>query len=341
MPVRLRNINLACLGAMAAFPLICAPALAAAPPTPFTACPRVGSSASCGVLVVISPDRGVVNGGASLDVYSDTSVGPYDAIEDTLVGVVNNSSQSVDAITVNGPGTGLGGLDSDGLCTFAVAGCPFGPTGYEGPNTAIKVDPARPDSAEIDFPSGLAPGAHTYFSLEGGLSLANLTARQGPLQVTGTFGGYWPSTDLYYSYGGAHRYLGNVFQGAQNWTNAGTKIKISAWPRIPYRVHIVVSDASTPDKFWAVTHWATNGTVAECASCVYTQNTITFIRGTVDPLSDFMRTKVATHEFGHAISLRHPLSVGLSNTKSIMNQGILAYNTPQPYDVGLVKAVYP
>jgi hypothetical protein len=304
------------------------------PVAPYNYCPSVGSSPSCEILLVIYPDQ-------SITVYQDSSVGPYDGIEDTLVGVWNQSSSSVEAITVNGRNTGLGQLDGDGLCAFAVSGCPFGPTGYEGPNTAIKTSPSRPDSAEIDFPSGLAPGATTYFSLEGQLNVADLTVRQGPLAITGTFGGYWPNPNLYYYYGGAHRYLGNVYQGAANWTNAGTRIHISSWPGVPAPVHIAISDAATGDTFWAITHWASSGTVHDCSACVYTQNSITFIRGTMDPLGDFMRTKVATHEFGHAIGLRHPLEVGLTNTRSVMNQHNLPYNTPQPYDVGLVKELYP
>lgn len=39
-----------------------------------------------------------------------------------------------------------------------------------------------PDSAEVDFTGGLAPGKTAYFSLEGALTSAELTAREGPLK---------------------------------------------------------------------------------------------------------------------------------------------------------------
>src|SRR6266568_3695737 len=141
-------------------------ATAATPP--FTQCPAVGASPTCAILVVINADR-------TVSVYNDPGVGPYDGGDDTLVGVQNDSSAPVDAITVTGPGTGLGGLDGDGLCTFGVSGCPFGlvgcpsvSTGYEGPGTCLVTDPSQPDSAEVDFPSaGLQAGSHTFFSLEG------------------------------------------------------------------------------------------------------------------------------------------------------------------------------
>lgn len=113
----------------------------------------------------------------------DPSVGPYDGADDTLVGVVNNSRSSVPAITVTGKGTGLSLLDGDGLCTFVSGGCPYGPTGYEGPGTTLVTNPALPDSAEVDFSgTGLARGASTYFSLEGDLTAAQVVAVRGALE---------------------------------------------------------------------------------------------------------------------------------------------------------------
>ncbi|WP_018762361.1 hypothetical protein [Arthrobacter sp. 135MFCol5.1] len=112
----------------------------------------------------------------------DPAVGPYDGADDTLVGVVNNSRTSVPAITVKGPGTGLSLFDGDGLCTFAAGSCPNGPTGYEGPGTTLVTDPSLPDAAEVDFSgAGLAPQATSYFSLEGVLSSAQITAARGTL----------------------------------------------------------------------------------------------------------------------------------------------------------------
>ena len=118
---------------------------------------------------------------AAFRVFGDPSVGPYDGGDDTLVGVQNNSSTPVSAITVSGPGSDLSGFDGDGLCTYGVAGCPFGPTGYEGQGTSFVVDPSLPDSAEIDFAAGIGATKSAYFSLEGALTSAVLTAREGHL----------------------------------------------------------------------------------------------------------------------------------------------------------------
>jgi hypothetical protein len=146
------------------------------PLAPFTQCPAVGNSPSCQVLLVINPD-------ATVSVYSDPSVSDYDGADDTLVGIWNDSSSSVDAVTVSGPGSDLAGFDGDGLCTYGVTGCPFGSTGYEGPGTSFVTDPANTDVAEVDFAGGLAPNASTYFSLEGTLTAAVLTARQGHIDT--------------------------------------------------------------------------------------------------------------------------------------------------------------
>ncbi len=155
-------------------------AAAAVPLPPFTQCPAVGASPSCQVLLVVNPD-------GTVSVYSDPDVGDYDGGDDTLVGIRNMSGKAVDAVTVTGPGSDLAGFDGDGLCTYGIAGCPFGPTGYEGPGTSFVTNtPTGPDTAEVDFTGGLADGASTYFALEGTLTSAVLTARQGHLGLSFT-----------------------------------------------------------------------------------------------------------------------------------------------------------
>jgi hypothetical protein len=160
---------------MAFMPAATAVQAAGTPTPPFSQCPAVGQDTSCGLLLVVNPDN-------TISVLGDPSQGPYDGADDTLVGIVNNSTAAVPAITVTGPGSGLSLLDGDGLCSYSLSGCPFGPTGYEGPGTTIKTDSALPDEAEIDFTgAGLAAGASAYFSLEGALTSASITSRPGTL----------------------------------------------------------------------------------------------------------------------------------------------------------------
>ena len=156
-------------------------ARAASPPSPpFGQCPAIGSAPSCEILLV-------VNSNQTVSVLGDPSVGAFDGSDDTLVGIINDSGKAVTAVTVTGPGSGLSLFDGDGICSGSYgtwngsSGCPYGTTGYEGPKTSFVTNPSLPDSAEVDFKGGLATGGTAYFSLEGALTSAALTAREGPL----------------------------------------------------------------------------------------------------------------------------------------------------------------
>ncbi|GAB3851099.1 hypothetical protein GCM10028801_00010 [Nocardioides maradonensis] len=129
-----------------------------APTAPFTECPAVGNDTSCGILIVLTD--------TSIVVYSDPNQGTYDGADDTLIGVLNQSSYTSNALVLAGNST-LFGFDGDGLCDPPYLSCTWPhPTGYEGPNTAFSHISTDQRSGEVDFPSGLAAGASTYFSLE-------------------------------------------------------------------------------------------------------------------------------------------------------------------------------
>jgi lysophospholipase L1-like esterase len=167
-------------------------ASASTPAPPFNQCPAIGAAPSCDILLVVNPDQ-------SISVLGDPSVGPYDGGDDTLVGIVNNSSASIAAITVSGPGSGLAGFDGDGICTYATGGtvgsgftgdsyctsqqlAGTDPSDYAGPGTSFTLDASSLDDVEVDFAgNGLAPHGSTYFSLEGALTAAVVTARKGGL----------------------------------------------------------------------------------------------------------------------------------------------------------------
>lgn len=143
---------------------------------PFSECPEIGSSPTCQILLVVNADR-------SVTVLGDPSVGPYDGGDDTIVGIRNDSTAPVAAVTVRGP-SDIAGFDNDGLCAYpgAPATCSTAATGYEGPQTSLKTDPSDNSVVEVDFDSpGLAAGTSTYFSLEGALTSASLTAREGTI----------------------------------------------------------------------------------------------------------------------------------------------------------------
>jgi len=144
---------------------------------PFTQCPHVGADTSCAVLIVFNPDGSRVT-------LVDPTQPPYDLIEDTLVGVQNNSGQPVASVTVNGNNAPIPpfAFDGDGLCTQSIrpGGCPYGPTGYEGrqSDTAVassasgfgdKFTNISPNQqiGTIVFDHPIPSGGSAYFSLEG------------------------------------------------------------------------------------------------------------------------------------------------------------------------------
>lgn len=161
--------------------------------------------------------------------------------------------------------------------------------------------------------------------------------------VNGTFGGAWPFSGnilaLHWSYGGAHRYLGNAFQGAANWNAAGTNVQMSQWPGAPYAVHLPFVDVRMRDDWYGMVVFAD-----DCGNCGYTRTVVQMNQTGLDPESDAQRTKVATHELGHALGLKHPSGYAADSVPSVMWQGRLGGHTtqkPQAFDTNRVNALYP
>jgi hypothetical protein len=117
---------------------------------------------SSGPSIIVSID-------ASLHVsVAQTGVGPFDDIEDTYVGVVNNSDRSIRSLRMSGA-TDIFGFDGDGIQTFgspAPSGYPAEITlrGYEGPDNYFT---GAGSSGSVTFIGGLDAHQQTYFSLEG------------------------------------------------------------------------------------------------------------------------------------------------------------------------------
>jgi hypothetical protein len=149
---------------------------------PIARCLPTSPSPSCEIQLVVNAD-------GTVSVKADPPAARLGGA-DALVGIVNHSHQAVHAVTVTESGSDLSGFDGGGICGkdhgswAGSAGCPFGPTGYEGPGTSFVTDPALPDSAQIDFTNGLAPDKSAYFSLKGALTPARFTAVQGALDFT-------------------------------------------------------------------------------------------------------------------------------------------------------------
>lgn len=148
------------------------------PSPPFTQCPHVGRDTSCGILVIINPS-------GSPTILADPSQGPYEGVEDTLVGVVNNSSVTINSLPFSGP-VGTFAFEEDGICNPNNNQTSFSPgancsgnttdnTGYGGPLGSFSNISGDQSSGTVNFQGGLTPGASTFFSLEGAVTSSSLT----------------------------------------------------------------------------------------------------------------------------------------------------------------------
>lgn len=149
------------LGSLAAVAAV----VAASPANATSPCPSINGSTNCGYIITVAPN-GSVSGAA-------TGAPPYDGVEDTLVGVINNSTGVLNSLTLSG--ANIFGFDGDGQAAYT--GTSYGPTGYEGPNTLFNI--LNPSNGTVTFTNGgLAGGATAWFTLE-----ENLATIQGGVQV--------------------------------------------------------------------------------------------------------------------------------------------------------------
>jgi hypothetical protein len=120
--------------------------VSAAPPM-FTECPPVYQNNGCQFLITISNGSQVVT--------QDPNQGAYEAADDALIGVVNNSSSPVSQLPLSVPNSQLFGFEVDGLCNPGGAPVPSGcvpqagaPAGTvcqsQGNNCSFPAPPSEP-----------------------------------------------------------------------------------------------------------------------------------------------------------------------------------------------------
>jgi hypothetical protein len=132
--------------------------------------PAYGADPSANLIITLGA-------GNSVSIF-DNGYGPYDGVEDTYLGVVNNSGGTVLSLNLSSNGAPIFGFDGDGLAAYG-APTPYDGNGYGGPLGYFTNISGSLQSGTINFTGGLANGATTYFSLEYPLSAADFTGGGG------------------------------------------------------------------------------------------------------------------------------------------------------------------
>jgi hypothetical protein len=195
---------------------------------PFNECPAIGYDSSCAILLVVS--------NSGVQVLSNPTIPPYDDIDDTLMGIVNESSKPLYRIqlkstkplfTFDGDGicgASIGGANTETLtvgytgttyCTKtqkadATPGMPPGtdPNGadYQGPDNTYSTIAATGTGTgklgNVDFDGGLQPGKSTYFALETSLTAKEIGVEYGYWEVASDGGIFAYDAPFYGSMGG-------------------------------------------------------------------------------------------------------------------------------------------
>jgi len=144
-------------------------------------CPAVGADTTCGVIITVTKTSNSPCPSQGCASVSFTGQGPYDSIEDTLVGFVNNGNLPISSLVLKSSTTAFG-FDGDGICGLdpntnqpfnpAPPACSFGPTGYEGPGVSFSNISPDATTGTVNFSPPIPPGGTAYFSLEESLTQA-------------------------------------------------------------------------------------------------------------------------------------------------------------------------
>jgi hypothetical protein len=119
-------------------------------------------------LITFNADGSVAT---TLNPVYTTDPGPYDGVEDTYFGVINNSSVAKSMFSLTST-QDIGGFDGDGIDTYGVTGNSTDTTGYGGPNAFFTNNLGT--SLIVNFLTPIAANGGTdIFSLEEAISLTS------------------------------------------------------------------------------------------------------------------------------------------------------------------------
>jgi PEP-CTERM motif len=139
----------------------------------------------CDLVITVTNSGFTVANGPS----SGLGGGTYDGSDDTLIGIINNSSSPLSSINL-ASSTDIYGFDGDGIDTFGAPSNTSDTSGYGGPDTFYTNINSTDTSGTVDFVTALAAnGGSTYFSFEEALVPSQIVSpvpEPGTLLMMGT-----------------------------------------------------------------------------------------------------------------------------------------------------------
>jgi hypothetical protein len=151
----------------------------------------VGTATNCNLTITLNP-----GGTATITAGPDTLHANYESNDDTLIGVINLSGQTVFGLHLTS-NQNIFQFEADGIQAYGGPAVPGDTTGYAGPDTLF-----GPINSIFDgfvnftgggLPSGAAPGAGLagpntlFFSLESQLDAASFTVTVGTVPEPSTW----------------------------------------------------------------------------------------------------------------------------------------------------------
>ena len=146
-------------------------------------CPAYGAAtAGCDLIITVSNSGITVAAGPSFML----SGGTYDGSDDTLVGIVNNTSSPLSSINLSST-TDIFGFDGDGIDDYGAPGNTSDGSGYGGPDTYFTGVNGAETAGTVDFLVPIAAGGSTYFSLEEALVPTQVVVTTSATPEPGSF----------------------------------------------------------------------------------------------------------------------------------------------------------
>jgi hypothetical protein len=133
----------------------------ATPSVVLAQCPPVGdATAGCDLVITVTDSGTTIAAGPSAGIAGGT----YDGSDDTLIGILNNSSTALSSINLSST-TDIFGFDGDGIDTFGVTGNTSDSSGYGGPDSFFTGINGAATSGTVDFVTALAANGGAPTSL--------------------------------------------------------------------------------------------------------------------------------------------------------------------------------